>query len=186
MRFYSLKNIISMGVFGLVLAVGVLPVQATQFTVQFTAQNFVAVFPGYNVPDDPVAGTVVYNAANINAKIDSLISITLTIDGHTYDTAQVGYSVLGTGNYIGGLKNGVTGIGWPSDDFWFGWDMVDWKKYGPNGFNYMSIAHNGWCSTMDYKNFSITESAPVPIPGALWLLGSGLLGLIGLKRKFLG
>lgn len=27
---------------------------------------------------------------------------------------------------------------------------------------------------------------PVPIPGAVWLLGSGLLGLIGLRRKFLG
>lgn len=31
--------------------------------------------------------------------------------------------------------------------------------------------------------FSVT---PVPIPGAVWLLGSGLVGLIGLKRKFLG
>lgn len=29
-------------------------------------------------------------------------------------------------------------------------------------------------------------TSPVPIPGAVWLLGSGLLGLIGLKRKFLG
>lgn len=28
--------------------------------------------------------------------------------------------------------------------------------------------------------------APVPIPGAVWLLGSGLLGLIGLKRKYFG
>jgi hypothetical protein len=27
--------------------------------------------------------------------------------------------------------------------------------------------------------------APVPIPGAIWLLGSGLFGLIGLKRKLL-
>ena len=32
----------------------------------------------------------------------------------------------------------------------------------------------------------IIESSPVPIPGAVWLLGSGLLGLIGLKRRFLG
>lgn len=28
------------------------------------------------------------------------------------------------------------------------------------------------------------DSAPVPIPAAFWLLGSGLIGLIGLRRKF--
>lgn len=27
------------------------------------------------------------------------------------------------------------------------------------------------------------ESSPVPIPGAVWLLGSGLAGLVGLRRK---
>jgi hypothetical protein len=31
-------------------------------------------------------------------------------------------------------------------------------------------------------NLTITNS-PVPVPGALWLLGSGLLGLVGLRRK---
>jgi len=31
------------------------------------------------------------------------------------------------------------------------------------------------------RNFS---SASVPVPGAVWLLGSGLLGLVGLRRKF--
>lgn len=29
----------------------------------------------------------------------------------------------------------------------------------------------------------LVQGAPVPIPGALWLLGSGLLGLIGLRRR---
>jgi hypothetical protein len=29
-----------------------------------------------------------------------------------------------------------------------------------------------------------TAAAPVPIPGALWLLGSGLIGLIGIRRRF--
>jgi hypothetical protein len=26
--------------------------------------------------------------------------------------------------------------------------------------------------------------APVPIPGALWLLGSGLIGIVGIRKKF--
>jgi uncharacterized membrane protein len=26
--------------------------------------------------------------------------------------------------------------------------------------------------------------APVPIPGAVWLLGSGLIGLVGIRRRF--
>jgi hypothetical protein len=29
-----------------------------------------------------------------------------------------------------------------------------------------------------------TSTAPVPIPAAVWLLGSGLVGLIGIRRKF--
>lgn len=28
------------------------------------------------------------------------------------------------------------------------------------------------------------EASPVPIPGAIWLLGSGLIGLAGIRRKF--
>jgi len=31
---------------------------------------------------------------------------------------------------------------------------------------------------------SITIGRPVPVPTALWLLGSGLLGLLGFRRKF--
>jgi hypothetical protein len=31
-------------------------------------------------------------------------------------------------------------------------------------------------------HLNVTESAPVPIPAAVWLLGSGLIGLIGVRR----
>jgi hypothetical protein len=31
-------------------------------------------------------------------------------------------------------------------------------------------------------NLRFAEAAPVPVPGSVWLLGSGLLGLFGLKR----
>jgi len=33
-----------------------------------------------------------------------------------------------------------------------------------------------------FDNFSITAST-VPIPAAVWLFGSGLLGMIGVARK---
>ena len=34
-----------------------------------------------------------------------------------------------------------------------------------------------------YQGATVTVTNPVPIPGAAWLLGSGLLGLVGLKRR---
>ena len=34
-----------------------------------------------------------------------------------------------------------------------------------------------------FDNFSLTGN-PVPIPGAIWLLGSGLVGLAGFRKKF--
>lgn len=36
----------------------------------------------------------------------------------------------------------------------------------------------------DHHEFSVAGVNIVPIPGAVWLLGSGLIGLIGLRRKF--
>ncbi|HME42731.1 MAG TPA: hypothetical protein VKF36_06570 [Syntrophorhabdales bacterium] len=35
-------------------------------------------------------------------------------------------------------------------------------------------------------NISPIAGAPVPIPAAIYLFGSGMVGLVGLKRKFLG
>ncbi len=35
-----------------------------------------------------------------------------------------------------------------------------------------------------FKNLLLAETHPVPIPAAVWLLGSGLVGLFGLRRKF--
>jgi len=40
--------------------------------------------------------------------------------------------------------------------------------------------------TSDYKTnqeFISGKVAPVPIPGAVWLFGSGLMGVVGLGRK---
>ena len=36
----------------------------------------------------------------------------------------------------------------------------------------------------DYVGFTVVRNVnSVPMPGAVWLLGSGLLGLVGIRRK---
>ena len=37
-----------------------------------------------------------------------------------------------------------------------------------------------------YASYLDYQTAAVPVPGALWLLGPGLAGLVGLKRKYIG
>jgi hypothetical protein len=49
------------------------------------------------------------------------------------------------------------------------------------------IGGTGWLSDTGggQDNFILaTRSAPVPLPPAIWLMGSGLLGLIGIRRRF--
>jgi len=46
------------------------------------------------------------------------------------------------------------------------------------GLNWSIVDINGG------KQLLITEAQPVPIPAAVWLFGSGLLGLAGSRRKF--
>ena len=56
--------------------------------------------------------------------------------------------------------------------------LVEWDDVSINNFAFTDIV----------TTYSVTEGAPgtinaVPIPGAVWLLGSGLVGLVGLRRR---
>lgn len=50
------------------------------------------------------------------------------------------------------------------------WGFVDSRDWGTNS-NIYKISHVG------------TVASPVPVPAAAWLLGAGLIGLVGVRRK---
>jgi len=69
---------------------------------------------------------------------------------------------------------------------------IDLDEYFGSGSDYFFTPEIGGTATYDFEikddvswyvrgTFDFT---PIPIPGAVWLLGSGLVGLMGLRRRF--
>jgi hypothetical protein len=146
---------------------------AIPFTVAFTATDFVSLVGSSPAPDDAVSGAMIYDAASINSPIDSLTAISLTISGHTYTLAEVGFLDLGLGfEEIGGLIDGVNGSGNSETDFSIIWDT---SSLMPLLFLYATSDSSGIWDTSTFTQFSVTPSA-VPEPNTLALLALGFLG----------
>ena len=47
-----------------------------------------------------------------------------------------------------------------------------------------SSTGGGWVAGAGYTSWDYEASTSVPIPGALWLLGSGLISVVGFRTKF--
>jgi hypothetical protein len=72
---------------------------------------------------------------------------------------------------------------------------LEWRVKDGAGTHYIGPSFTWWAGTMlpgegsakktyDLTGASVFPSSPaVPIPSAVWLLGSGVIGLIGLKRR---
>jgi hypothetical protein len=105
----------------------------------------------------------------------------------------------GTEYWLGGYQNPIDEV--VADKGWTwvtgaSWSYTNWADREPNDFSgpaseqflAMWVGNNGqWNDVGDvglngYINGYIAES-PVPVPAAVWLLGSGLLGLFGIKRR---
>jgi hypothetical protein len=148
---------------------------ALPFTVAFTATDFVPLVSSIPAPDDPVSGTMIYDAASINSPINSLTAISLTISGHTYALTEVGFLDLGLGfEEIGGLIDGVNGSGNFENDFLIIWDR---SSLVPLFFLYATSDSSGIWDTSTFAQFSVTPSA-VPEPNTLALLALGFLGIL--------
>jgi hypothetical protein len=61
--------------------------RADIFQLQFTFNNFNANNTSFTPPVDPVSGTIIFDKSPINFSVLSVISIALTIAGHSYSAA---------------------------------------------------------------------------------------------------
>jgi len=151
------------------------------FEMNFVVSNFSGDFGSSAVPNDPVTGSINWEAVGISDPVLSFDSISLTLDGHNYTVGEIGYSRTDfpfTGiDEIGGIINGVGGMASFTDDFWLRWDR---NTLMPFDFSYTSSQRYGFWSAYEsnpgsFTSFSISE---VPEPSVVSLFSIILLVFI--------
>ena len=153
---------------------------AIPITMQFTAADFSNVGGTASPLTDPVTGTIVWDAASVTSTIDSLTSISLTIDNRDYTLGAVGVLEDSTRTVIGGLVSGVQFINSRAgDDFGISWERSSMSDVF---FTYAVDDIAGIFPASTISSFSIT-SASIPDASVIFLLGSSLIGLAVFGRK---
>lgn len=161
-----------------------------------TKADGISVNSNFNFLKNPLFQVQSKYSTQADAATETLLDNVDNTSGGSYHTSMNLSSTVNTGifaNYLAGTASGTgqVDLNDTADAVLYLYDfLIDYKAftptakvyYDPNGgigdyVGRMIFAADG---SVDY----LTESSSaVPAPAALWLLGSGLMGLVGIRRK---
>ncbi len=114
--------------------------------------------------------------------VSTSFSFNLKLVPNSGGTGGTAYLDTGSGYGIG-LTYGKDN--WANFPGWSGLPQEDLTNFYLIAQMYSWDANPGNYYRADFTNLQVSgDSIPTPIPGAVWLFGSGLIGLVGLRRKF--
>jgi hypothetical protein len=137
--------------------------------------------------DDTFTWTATYDLdyqnalGNVVIGDDPDMKLSVTIGSRTFiETEDVFY---GSGNFGAPIltfddQDSVDGVSFLVDDFVNNYRLSSIDA----DFTIYSIGADGFSSDVHLVSGTL-DFNPVPVPGAVWLLGGGLIGLVGLRRR---
>ncbi len=140
-------------------------------------------------PADPWTGTIIYNAASTTAQVDSIISVDMTVQGHSYTVGELIFGTYFTGpdvqyiaGAIGGVFSGLPAMISGTNDFRIVWVRSTGIALLNQETTLTAPGFSCCFTPLSTTEFSLTE-APEPSTLALFATGLVLLAFMGWRRR---
>ncbi|MCG7896450.1 MAG: VPLPA-CTERM sorting domain-containing protein [Candidatus Thiodiazotropha taylori] len=152
-------------------------------------------WPTYNTPSAAIdaAHDVMYGTEDFD-EINDFFTSNFDLGASNWDTLGAGLDgshwdawydeTGGSGGWMGSAGHRNTILNGLFDDLGVGyvWDGADTPPIQLDSGSFADPLYTYWTQHFAFGD-SVEEPAPVPLPAAFWLLGSGLLGMVWVGRR---